>query len=82
MENKTSQAVELVEKFYRYASALAQSGQELTPADKRNNAKQCAIICVDEMINHIEKRAKQFHDVTDISDLTRLQQVRNEIQSL
>lgn len=59
MTPEQAKAKELVEKFMKYAdkgAALTKSvmfgtGMKVTPKSKIENAKQCAIICIDEILS-------------------------------
>lgn len=58
MENKAKEkAVELVKKFKEYTKVLNGNG---VWKDDIISAKQCALICVDEIINELRTNLKFF----------------------
>lgn len=81
MEAK-EKAKELVEKFVKYADYL---DENLIP-DIDYNAKQCALICVDEIMDSLDIDSTVFCDFKDYMAIEKLhdywQEVQQEIKKL
>lgn len=75
-------AKELVEKFYPFAYCSDGNNSMNRNYQIEENSKQCALICVDEIINANVQEEFEGHMVDEIGAVDYWREVKQEIEKL